>query len=271
MLNKVLGIFERIYKEKGDNLLIDRFALKKGTYYLIDSKRGNIINKLDIDTGSPIDTTSGDYKIFKTLKFYSAIININKTLEAPYKKISSNQICSFCTRKSYIQKNIISKKNMEKYKNNVIKVYNSGVKKYTIEKETVEDIFYWIEDNIKDLVDYKKFDYGKLDLFFVIDKIEDTIEIFKQEYYKYLLLYLQDRKSKNESTIKEDILFYTFKRYLKIEHFNGNNYIYFTKDNIIPKEKEKAPQGALYLVKTNFNYSNFNVEIENITELKKED
>lgn len=271
MLNKVLGIFERIYKEKGDNLLIDRFALKKGTYYLIDSKRGNIINKLDIDTGSPIDTTSGDYKIFKTLKFYSAIININKTLEAPYKKISSNQICSFCTRKSYIQKNIISKKNMEKYKNNVIKVYNSGVKKYTIEKETVEDIFYWIEDNIKDLVDYKKFDYGKLDLFFVIDKIEDTIEIFKQEYYKYLLLYLQDRKSKNESTIKEDILFYTFKRYLKIEHFNGNNYIYFTKDNIIPKVKEETTQGALYLVKTNFNYSNFTVVIENITELKKED
>ena len=160
---------------------------------------------------------------------------------------------------------------MEKYKNNVIKVYNSGVKKYTIEKETVEDIFYWIEDNIKDLVDYKKFDYGKLDLFFVIDKIEDTIEIFKQEYYKYLLLYLQDRKSKNESTIKEDILFYTFKRYLKIEHFNGNNYIYFTKDNIIPKVKEETTQGALYLVKTNFNYSNFTVVIENITELKKED
>ena len=271
MLNKVLEIFEGIYKEKGDNLLIDRYALKKGTYYLIDSKRGNIINKLDIDTKGLTNTTSCDYKLFQLLNYYSGIININKTLELPYRKILSNQICSFCTKKSYIQKNILSQKNIEKYKNNVIKVYNNGVKNYFIEKETVEDIFYWIEDNIKDLVDYKKFDYGKLDLFFVIGTIENTIEIFKQEYNKYLLLYLQDRKSKNEDTIKKDILFFTFKRFLKTEHYNGNNYIYFTKDNIIPKEKEEATQGALFFLKTNFNYSSFNLEIENITELKRED
>ena len=271
MLNKVLKIFERIYKEKGDNLLIDRCTLKKRTYYLIDSKRGNIIDKLDIDTNGSLDTTSGNYKLFQLLNYYSSIININKTLDLPYRKILSNQICSFCTKKSYIQKNILSEKNMEKYKNNVMKVYNSGVKKYSIEKETVQDIFYWIDDNIRDLVDYEKFDYSKLNLFFVIGTIENTIEIFKQEYYKYLLLYLQDRKNKNQDTINADLLFYTFKRYLKIEHYNGNNYIYFTKDNIIPKEKEEATQGALFLLKTNLNYSNFNIDIKYITELKKED
>lgn len=31
MLNNILEIFEEIYKEKGDNLLIDRCSLKKDT------------------------------------------------------------------------------------------------------------------------------------------------------------------------------------------------------------------------------------------------
>ena len=172
-----------------------------------------------------------------------------------------------------------------------------------IEKETVEKIFLWIETNVnEDLLEDSKKDYLKI--FFVKSDLDISLELFKNEHKRYLIPNIfnsNDYNKKIEETIyglsnnnmglnakktflenktrkistpylvdtEEILLQYAFYNYLLPEVKQGNYFIYFTENEIIPKTyKDAYPNGARYLL--NATYSK-DVDIKNFNIISKSD
>lgn len=172
-----------------------------------------------------------------------------------------------------------------------------------IEKETVEKIFLWIETNInEDLLEDSKKDYLKI--FFVKSDLDISLELLKNEHKRYLIPNIfnsNDYNKKIEETIyglsnnnmglnakktflenktrkistpylvdtEEILLQYAFYNYLLPEVKQGNYFIYFTENEIIPKTyKDACPNGARYLL--NATYSK-DIDIKNFNIISKSD
>ena len=172
-----------------------------------------------------------------------------------------------------------------------------------IEKETVEKIFLWIETNVnEDLLEDSKKDYLKI--FFVKSDLDISLELFKNEHKRYLIPNIfnsNDYNKKIEETIyglsnnnmglnakktflenktrkistpylvdtEEILLQYAFYNYLLPEVKQGNYFIYFTENEIIPKTyKDACLNGARYLL--NATYSK-DIDIKNFNIISKSD
>ena len=174
-----------------------------------------------------------------------------------------------------------------------------------IEKDTVEKIFSWIETNVNgDLLEDNKKDYLKI--FFVENDLDTSLELFKNEHKRYLIpnifnsndynkkigetIYglsnnnmglnakktFLENKTRKISTpylvdTEEILLQYAFYNYLLPEVKQGNYFIYFTENEIIPKTyKEGCPNGAKYLLNASYSkdvdIKNFNVISKNSSE-----
>ena len=170
-----------------------------------------------------------------------------------------------------------------------------------IEKDTVEKIFSWIETNVnEDLLEDNKKDYLKI--FFVENDLDISLKLFKNEHKRYLIPNIfnsNDYNKKIEETIyglsnnnmglnakktflenktrkistpylvdtEEILLQYAFYNYLLPEVKQGNYFIYFTENEIIPKTyKDAYPNGARYLL--NATYSK-DVDIKNFNIISK--
>ena len=172
-----------------------------------------------------------------------------------------------------------------------------------IEKDTVEKIFSWIETNVNgDLLEDNKKDYLKI--FFVENDLDISLELFKNEHKRYLIpnifnsndynkkigetIYglsnnnmglnakktFLENKTRKISTpylvdTEEILLQYAFYNYLLPEVKQGNYFIYFTENEIIPKTyKDACPNGARYLL--NATYSK-DIDIKNFNIISKSD
>ena len=172
-----------------------------------------------------------------------------------------------------------------------------------IEKDTVEKIFSWIETNVnEDLLEDNKKDYLKI--FFVESDLDISLELFKNEHKRYLIpnifnsndynrkigetiygasnnnmglnpkkVYLLNRTRRVSTPYlvdtEEILLQYAFYNYLLPEVKQGNYFIYFTENEIIPKTyKDTCPNGARCLL--NATYSK-NVDIKNFNIISKSD
>ena len=172
-----------------------------------------------------------------------------------------------------------------------------------IEKDTVEKIFSWIETNVNgDLLEDNKKDYLKI--FFVENDLDISLELFKNEHKRYLIpnifnsndynkkigetIYglsnnnmglnakktFLENKTRKISTpylvdTEEILLQYAFYNYLLPEVKQGNYFIYFTENEIIPKTyKDACPNGVRYLL--NATYSK-DVDIKNFNIISKSD
>ena len=172
-----------------------------------------------------------------------------------------------------------------------------------IEKDTVEKIFSWIETNVnEDLLEDNKKDYLKI--FFVESDLDISLKLFKNEHKRYLIPNIfnsNDYNKKIEETIyglsnnnmglnakktflenktrkistpylvdtEEILLQYAFYNYLLPEVKQGNYFIYFTENEIIPKTyKDACPNGARYLLNTTYSKD---VDIKNFNIISKSD
>ncbi len=233
----------------------------------------------------------------------------------PKKTIHSNQIYSFFIKKDSIRENKLTKAIIEGYKKNLLnpeekynskeakKLYKNIAEKLSkIEKDIVEDIFLWIEDNVNEnlLDNDNKKDYLKI--FFVEDNLDKSLELFRNEHKRYLIpnifnsndynkkigetIYglsnnnmglnakkaFLENKTRRVSTpylvnTDEILLQYAFYNYLLPEVKQGNYFIYFLENEIIPRTyKESCPNGAKYLL--NASYSK-DVDIKNFNVISK--
>ena len=322
MIDEALEVFRKIYDKEGEELVVSKHIPKDGTYILVNIKSGKIIEKLNISYDKKAKKVDGEfnqyYSYFKAFDYYSNLVDMNKPMD-PKKTIHSNQIYSFFIKKDSIRENKLTKSIIEGYKKNLLnpeEKYNSkeGKELYKniaeklpkIEKDIVEDIFLWIEDNVNGnlLENDNKKDYLKI--FFVEEDLDKSLEVFKSEHKRYLIpnifnsndynkkigetIYglsnnnmglnakkaFLENKTRRVSTpylvnTDEILLQYAFYNYLLPEVKQGNYFIYFSENEIIPRTyKEGCPNGAKYLLNASYSkdvdIKNFNVISKNSSE-----
>ena len=319
MIDEALEVFRKIYDKEGEELVVSKHIPKDGTYILVNIKSGKIMETLNISYDKKTKKIDGElnqyYSYFRAFDYYSNLVDMNKPMD-PKKTIHSNQIYSFFIKKESIRENKLTKAIIEGYKKNLLnpeEKYNSkeGKELYKnvaeklpkIEKDIVEDIFLWIEDNVNGnlLENDNKKDYLKI--FFVEEDLDKSLEVFKNEHKRYLIpnifnsndynkkigetIYglsnnnmglnakkaFLENKTRRISTpylvnTDEILLQYVFYNYLLPEVKQGNYFIYFTENEIIPKTyKEGCPNGAKYLL--NASYSK-DVDIKNFNVVSKD-
>jgi len=318
LIDEALEVFKKIYDKEGEKLVVNKHIPKDGTYILVNIKSGKIIKTLSISYDKKSKKVDGEldqyYGYFRAFDYYSNLVDMNKPMD-PKKTIHSNQIYSFFIKKDSIRENKLIKSIIEGYKKNLLnpeEKYNSkeakelykniAEKLSKIEKDIVEDIFLWIEDNVNEnlLDNDNKKDYLKI--FFVEDNLDKSLEVFKNEHKRYLIpnifnsndynkkigetIYglsnnnmglnakkaFLENKTRRVSTpylvnTDEILLQYAFYNYLLPEVKQGNYFIYFSENEIIPRAyKEGCPNGAKYLL--NASYSK-DVDIKNFNVISK--
>ena len=322
MIDEALEVFKKIYDKEGEKLVVNKHIPKDGTYILVNKKSEKIIETLNISYDKKNKKINGElnqyYGYVRAFDYYSNLVDMNKPMD-PKKTIHSNQIYSFFIKKDSIRENKLTKAIIEGYKKNLLnpeEKYNSkeakelykniAEKLSKIEKDIVEDIFLWIEDNVNEnlLDNDNKKDYLKI--FFVEDNLDKSLELFRNEHKRYLIpnifnsndynkrigetIYglsnnnmglnakkaFLENKTRRISTpylvnTDEILLQYAFYNYLLPEVKQGNYFIYFTENEIIPKTyKEGCPNGAKYLLNASYSkdvdIKNFNVISKNSSE-----
>ena len=322
MIDEALEVFKKIYDKEGEELVVSKHIPKDGTYILVNKKSGKIIETLNISYDKKSKKINGElnqyYGYFRAFDYYSNLVDMNKPMD-PKKTMHSNQIYSFFIKKDSIRENKLTKSIIEGYKKNLLnpeEKYNSKEAKELykniaeklpkIEKDIVEDIFLWIEDNVNEnlLENDNKKDYLKI--FFVEEDLDKSLEVFKNEHKRYLIpnifnsndynkkigetIYglsnnnmglnakkaFLENKTRRISTpylvnTDEILLQYAFYNYLLPEVKQGNYYIYFLENEIIPRTyKEGCPNGAKYLLNASYSkdvdIKNFNVISKNSSE-----
>ncbi|ASG30476.1 hypothetical protein CBG60_04020 [Fusobacterium animalis] len=318
MIDEALEVFKKIYDKEGEELVVSKHIPKDGTYILVNIKSGKIIEKLNIFYDKKSKKIDGElnqyYGYFRAFDYYSNLVDMNKPMD-PKKTIHSNQIYSFFIKKDSIRENKLTKSIIEGYKKNLLnpeEKYNSkeGKELYKniaeklpkIEKDIVEDIFLWIEDNVNEnlLENDNKKDYLKI--FFVEEDLDKSLEVFKNEHKRYIIpnifnsndynkkigetiyglsnnnmglnakkVFLENKTRRVSSPYLVDtdeiLLQYAFYNYLLPEVKQGNYYIYFSENEITPRTyKEGCPNGAKYLL--NASYSK-DVDIKNFSVISK--
>lgn len=322
MIDEALEVFKKIYDKEEEKLVVNKHIPKDGTYILVNIKSGKIIEKLNISYDKKAKKVDGEfnqyYSYFKAFDYYSNLVDMNKPMD-PKKTIHSNQIYSFFIKKDSIRENKLTKSIIEGYKKNLLnpeEKYNSKEAKELykniaeklpkIEKDIVEDIFLWIEDNVNEnlLENDNKKDYLKI--FFVEEDLDKSLEVFKNEHKRYIIpnifnsndynkkigetIYglsnnnmglnakkaFLENKTRRVSTpylvnTDEILLQYAFYNYLLPEVKQGNYFIYFLENEIIPRTyKEGCPNGAKYLLNASYSkdvdIKNFNVISKNSSE-----
>lgn len=318
MIDEALEVFKKIYDKEGEKLVVSKHIPKDGTYILVNKKSGKIIETLNISYDKKSKKINGElnqyYGYFRAFDYYSNLVDMNKPMD-PKKTIHSNQIYSFFIKKDSIRENKLTKAIIEGYKKNLLnpeekynskeakKLYKNIAEKLSkIEKDIVEDIFLWIEDNVNEnlLDNDNKKDYLKI--FFVEDNLDKSLELFRNEHKRYLIpnifnsndynkkigetIYglsnnnmglnakkaFLENKTRRVSTpylvnTDEILLQYAFYNYLLPEVKQGNYFIYFLENEIIPRTyKESCPNGAKYLL--NASYSK-DVDIKNFNVISK--
>ena len=322
MIDEALEVFRKIYDKEGEELVVSKHIPKDGTYILVNKKSGKIIETLNISYDKKSKKINGElnqyYGYFRAFDYYSNLVDMNKPMDSK-KTIHSNQIYSFFIKKDSIRENKLTKAIIEGYKKNLLnpeEKYNSkeakelykniAEKLSKIEKDIVEDIFLWIEDNVNGnlLENDNKKDYLKI--FFVEDNLDKSLELFRNEHKRYLIpnifnsndynkrigetIYglsnnnmglnakkaFLENKTRRISTpylvnTDEILLQYAFYNYLLPEVKQGNYFIYFSENEIIPRTyKEGCPNGAKYLLNASYSkdvdIKNFNVISKNSSE-----
>lgn len=322
MIDEALEVFRKIYDKEGEELVVSKHIPKDGTYILVNKKSGKIIETLNISYDKKNKKINGElnqyYGYVRAFDYYSNLVDMNKPMD-PKKTIHSNQIYSFFIKKDSIRENKLTKSIIEGYKKNLLnpeEKYNSKEAKELykniaeklpkIEKDIVEDIFLWIEDNVNEnlLENDNKKDYLKI--FFVEEDLDKSLEVFKNEHKRYIIpnifnsndynkkigetIYglsnnnmglnakkaFLENKTRRVSTpylvnTDEILLQYAFYNYLLPEVKQGNYFIYFLENEIIPRTyKEGCPNGAKYLLNASYSkdvdIKNFNVISKNSSE-----
>lgn len=322
MIDEALEVFKKIYDKEGEKLVVSKHIPKDGTYILVNKKSGKIIETLNISYDKKNKKINGElnqyYGYVRAFDYYSNLVDMNKPMD-PKKTIHSNQIYSFFIKKDSIRENKLTKAIIEGYKKNLLnpeEKYNSkeakelykniAEKLSKIEKNIVEDIFLWIEDNVNEnlLENDNKKDYLKI--FFVEEDLDKSLEVFKNEHKRYIIpnifnsndynkkigetIYglsnnnmglnakkaFLENKTRRVSTpylvnTDEILLQYAFYNYLLPEVKQGNYFIYFLENEIIPRTyKEGCPNGAKYLLNASYSkdvdIKNFNVISKNSSE-----
>lgn len=181
MLAECLEVFGKQLEEQGENLVLDNYVLKDGTYIII-GKNGEIVSvaeiKQDKKTGQ-IDRSAPRYTDFCYYDYHSDLISMNKPQD-PAKIIHSNNYLSFWVKKESILNGKLRTEVIEKY----YEMLECPEKKY--EKSKAASIYQNLEDTIGK-VDIEALQRNKkwiLEHIFSMEDLKLGIDMNRKDYLK---------------------------------------------------------------------------------------
>ncbi|GAA0725868.1 hypothetical protein GCM10008905_21870 [Clostridium malenominatum] len=198
MLADVIKTFEKEYRNKGENYIIDSYIPSDGEYVIVEPLEDDfrilekVIIKQDKKTRE-IDKTNQYFDFICKADYMSKYIDSNKAIAD--KNIHSNNYLTFFVKKENIHNGKITNIIIENYykilKNPLTKYSKANAKKLfqEIEKKNgksderkIDRIESWIKNNIYNLVEKDSKDKSYLKIFFKYD-----LEEYKKESEKYIL------------------------------------------------------------------------------------
>jgi len=218
MIYDILDVFKKLYKEKGDKLILDNYLLKDGLYVKIknnsdieyyvfkNNKKEEIKENCITDLNDNIKSTM--YQWFKERDYYSVYLNSNKAFDD--KKIHNiNYFSLFFKLESFTTDN-----HKKRLSNNIIKNQFENLKSFAkFKKKEEKKILNFFKDKINSQDRLKDID-TKYNL--IIKHLNDIITIARENNIKnYIKIFFDENLEnyKNESKI-----YYAIKIFNDIEY-----------------------------------------------------
>lgn len=206
MLKECLGIFKEQYERIGERLILDTYVPSEGAYVLV-GEDGNIIKKRELKR---IKEPPEDFDDFLEKDYCSKIFGTNKAIDAPKRKIHSNNYYSFWVKKENLKQNEngLTENNIDiyydrlkepekKYKKKGLEIYRSLEKSIgKPEIEIIEKHRRWIKKHIYSIIEELELtdDKNYLKIFFEADN-----ETYQREGNRY---FYPNLYNKNDFNIK---------------------------------------------------------------------
>ena len=194
MLQDCLEVFKKIYKEKGNKLIVDNHIPANGTYVLIslDNCEGKIIDSFNINYNKKTNELEGRYNPhfneICNFDYNSKLIDMNKSIDRK-KIIHSNNYLSFFIKKENLSNGKLTEEVIDSYydilSNPYLKYNKSKAKEIyksvesqleEIDQDLLEKMKNWIKENIFKLdernVDISGKGYLKIFIYLPIEKYE---------------------------------------------------------------------------------------------------
>ncbi len=215
MIYDILEVFRKLYKEKGDNLVLGAYTLKDGLYVKIN-RDGNckyfeakIVKKEKVFANIDGRQDSKAHEWFKEVDYYSSYLNSNKALFD--KKIHNINYLSFYFKaqnheyvKAKIRDHFLTLLSFKKFKDKnekeVLSSYKDKIKSFSRKRDIVKkyrSLEAFFDEIVHKSEELKIKNYVKI--FF-----EEDLELYKEESDIYLSLKIFN-DSKYNKKVLEDI------------------------------------------------------------------
>ncbi len=209
MLSECLEVFKKKLEGEGEELILDNYVLKDGTY-LIVGKNGEVTSRTEIKMdkkSGEIDRSAARYEDFCYFDYHSDLISMNKPQDSA-KIIHSNNYLSFWVKKDSISEGKLKPETIEKY----YEILEYPEKKY--EKSKAAAIYQNLEETIGK-VDTETLQRNKkwiLEHIFSLEDLGLGIDMSKKDYLK--IFFETDREEYEREG----------NRYFIPNIYNNNNY-----------------------------------------------
>ncbi len=219
MLSDCLEAFEKRLEVEGEDIILDQYMLKDGTYLII-GKDGNIVSKSEIKIDKKkktIDNNISRYRDLCYFDYHSDLISMNKPQDSS-KIIHSNNYLSFWVKKESLSNGKLTPEVINKY----YEILRNPAMKYEKTKSAMM-LYQSVEDKIGK-VDEESLERNKnwiLNHIFQLEQLDSEIDLSKKEYLK---IFFEADKTEYE---KEG------QRYFIPNIYNSNNYNIEVNDEIL--------------------------------------
>lgn len=209
MLGECLEVFREKLEDQGEDVILDDYILKDGTYVIV-GKNGEIISvtemKLDKKTGH-MEKSAIRYRDFCYYDYHSDLISMNKPQD-PAKIIHSNNYLSFWVKKDSVSNGKLTPEVIEKY----YEVLEHPEKKY--EKSKAVSIYQNVEETLGkvDMETLRRNKSWILSHIFAMEEVCEDIDMSRKDYLK--IFFEADREAYDREG----------KRYLIPNIYNSNQY-----------------------------------------------
>lgn len=201
MIELLQKAFKRVYKNEGDNLLLDDYKLGNGIYVLVNFNSGKVLTEFEVTKDNKCEDNPFYENIVRYFS-YSEILEMNKAIDTKFKKIHSNQIYAIKIKSNNLEKEVFEKSldyyynKLENYRDDLtkdkikLKLYDNlsdDIK--NIDCGSIELIKKWLINNIYGYYDEKA---KPVNIYFVksdletLDEIEESYTDFKNNLTRYL-------------------------------------------------------------------------------------
>lgn len=275
LLNELIAIFDKAYKVKGDQLIVDSYLLKPGAYIKVDSSNQWQIKCYDRKS-SPDEE---EYRWFARRDYLSGLLAMNKPID-PKKKIHSNNYLTFFMKKELLMgAGAIPQKELSDRIEEYYRILENPIEKYKKKKKSLE-LFKTIQTEINTDKLNKAESFIKENLQSVLESLkeitdnfdnyikiffDEPIELYEQESERYMVPNLFNNNEYNKEIegkifglTNNNMNLNSKKPYLEHKTMRNTIPCYVTSEDIMVHKKffdwlGTRGTGALYIA----NNSNF--------------